>query len=158
MNLWRYQICERLEINAPVERVYTVASDPEIVPSYAPEIARIEVLERLSEHLVLVKSYLKVAGLTLSHLYRYHYRPPTHYSGVQEGGKVLRGYFSLTFRAQGNRTVVSHTEGILSIVPCLAWVVGLIYFRVIARGGAEKELGGLKRMVENNLTEPPKTL
>ena len=64
MNVWRYQIRERLEIDAPVERVYTLASDPEIVPSYVPEIARIEVVRRLGEHMVLVRSHLKVAGLT----------------------------------------------------------------------------------------------
>ena len=31
-------------------------------------------MKRLSEHLVLVRSYLKIAGLTLGFLYRYHYR------------------------------------------------------------------------------------
>src|SRR5919107_1880086 len=113
MNVWRYQIRERLEIDAPVERVYALASDPEIVPSYAPEIARIEVVRRLSEHMVLVRSHLKVARLTFGFLYRYHYRPPTHYSGVQEGGGLLRGYFTLRFRPSGGGTTVSHTEGIL---------------------------------------------
>src|SRR5918911_3889553 len=98
MNVWRYQVCERLEINAPAEQVYILASNPELVPSYAPEIARIEVVKRLSEHTVLVRSYLKVARLTFGFLYRYHYRPPTHYSGVQEGGGLLRGYFTLRFQ------------------------------------------------------------
>jgi hypothetical protein len=148
MNVWRYQICERLEIDAPVERVYDLASDPEIVPAYAPEIARIEVLRRLSEHLVLVRSYLKVAGLTRGFLYRYHYRPPTHYSGVQEGASLLRGYFTLSFRSCGDGTSVSHTEGVVSRVPLLAWIVGFIYFHVLARGGMEEELGRLKRLVE----------
>ena len=64
MNIWRYQICECLEIDAPIEQVYAPASDPKVVPSYAPEIARIEVVRRPSEHLVLVKSYLKVVWLT----------------------------------------------------------------------------------------------
>src|SRR5437762_657028 len=106
MNVWRYQIGERLEIEAPVERVYDFAANPELVPAYAPEIARIEVVRRLSEHTVLVRSYLKVARLTFGFLYRYHYRPPTHYSGVQEGGGLLRGYFTLTFRARGSGTTV----------------------------------------------------
>ena len=149
MNAWRYQTYEQIEIDAPIERVYAVASNPEVIPSYAPEIARIDIVKRLSEHIVLVRSYLKVAGLTLAYLYRYHYRPPTYYSGVQEYGKFLRGYFNLSFRAQGNRTTVSHTEGFLSSIPCLAWIVGFIYFHVIAHGGIVDELGRLKRLIEN---------
>jgi hypothetical protein len=148
MNIWRYQICGRLEIDAPVERVYTLASDPEVVPLYAPEVARIEEVERLSEHLVLVRSYLKVARLTLGFLYRYHYHPPAHYSGVQEGRGLLRGYFTLRFRPRAGGTTVTHTEGVLSPVPLLAWVAGFVYFRVVARGGVDEELGRLKSLVE----------
>ena len=151
MNVWRYQICERLEIDAPVEHVYTLASNPEVVPSYAPEIARIEVVRRLSGHMVLVRSYLKVAQLTFGLLYRYHYRPPTHYSGVQEGGGLLRGYFTLSFRSCGSGTTVFHTEGVLSPVPLLAWVVGFIYFHIMARGGMGEELGRLKNLVESRI-------
>ena len=151
MSVWRYQICERLEIDAPVERVYSLASDPEMVPSYAPEVARIEVVRRVSEHVVLVKSYLKVAGLTLGYLYRYHYRPPTHYSGVQEGGGLLRGYFTLSFSSCGSSTTVCHTEGILSPIPLMAWLVGFIYFHVMARGGMGEELGRLKNLVESGV-------
>jgi hypothetical protein len=149
MNVWRYQTSHQLEIDAPIEQVYDTASSPDLVPSYAPEIARIEVEKRLSEHAVLARSYLKVAGLTLAYLYRYHYRPPTHYSGIQERGRFLRGYFNLTFRRNGNRTVVSHTEGILSAIPCLAWIAGFVYFRIIARGGVEEELGRLRCLIEN---------
>jgi len=148
MNVWRYQICERLEIDAPVEQVYHLASDPEVVPSYAPEVARIEVLRRLSGHTVLVRSHLKVARLTFGFLYRYHYRPPTHYSGVQEGVRLVRGYFNLSFSPRGDGTVVSHTEGILSPVPLLAWVVGFVYFHVLARGGMGEELCRLKKLAE----------
>ena len=156
MNFWRYQICERLEIDAPVEQVYDIASDREVVPSYAPEVARIEVVRRLSGHTVLARSYLKVARLTFGFLYRYHYRPPTHYSGVQEAGGLLRGYFTLSFMPRGGGTVVSHTEGILSPVPLLAWVVGFIYFHVVARGGMGEELGRLKNLVEGGLTRSPR--
>jgi hypothetical protein len=148
MNLWQYQISESKKIAAPIEQVYALASDPEIVPSYAPEIARIEVVRRLSEHMVLVRSYLKVVRLTFSFLYRYHYRPPTHYSGVQEGRGLMRGYFTLSFRSCGGGTAVSHTEGILSPIPLLAWVVGFIYFRIMARGGIGDELGRLKNLAE----------
>ena len=148
MNVWRYQIRERLEIDAPIERVYGLASDPEVVPSYAPEVVRIEVLRRLGEHTALVRSHLRVARMILSFPYRYHYRAPVHYSGVQEGGRLLRGYFTLSFRSRGARTSVSHTEGFLSAVPLLAWVVGFVYFRIVAREGLREELGRLKRLVE----------
>lgn len=149
MNVWRYQTYDQLEIDAPIDQVYATASSPDMVPSYAPEIAHIEVEERLSEHSVLARSYLKVAGLTIAYLYRYHYRPPTHYSGVQEHGRFWRGYFNLTFRRNGNRTVVSHTEGVLSAIPCLAWIAGFVYFRILARGGVEKELGRLRGLIES---------
>jgi hypothetical protein len=148
VNVWRYQTRERVEIGATVERVYTLASDPASVPTYAPEVARIEVLRRLSAHAVLVRSHLKVTGLTFAQLYRYHYRPPTHYSGVQEHGRLVRGYFNLTFGAKGDRTLVSHTEGITSTIPCLAWVAGFIYFRLLARGRMGQELDRLKRLIE----------
>jgi hypothetical protein len=151
MNVWRYQICESLEIAAPVEQVYALASDPDVVPSYAPEVARIETVRRLSEHVVLVKSYLKVAGLTRGFLYRYHYRAPAHYSGVQEGRGLLRGYFTLSFRSSGGGTTVSHTEGFLSPVPLLAWVTGFIYFHILARGGMGDELDRLKNLVEGRV-------
>ena len=151
MNLWRYQISESQKIAAPIEQVYALASDPEIVPSYAPEIARIEVVRRLSGHMVLVRSYLKVSRLTFSFLYRYHYHPPTHYSGAQEGRGLLRGYFTLRFQPRGSGTAVSHTEGVLSPIPLLAWVFGFIYFRMIARGGMGEELSRLKSLVESRV-------
>jgi hypothetical protein len=151
MNVWRYQVCERVEIDAPVEHVYTFASDPSVVPSYAPEVVRIEEVKRLSAHTVLVMSYLKVARLTFGFLYRYHYRPPTHYSGVQEGRGLLRGYFTLRFDPAGSGTAVSHTEGILSPVPLFAWVAGFVYFRVLARGGMREELGRLKSLAESRM-------
>jgi hypothetical protein len=149
MNVWRYQTRERLEIDAPVEHVYGVASDPKSVPSYAPEVARIEVLKRLGEGRVLVRSHLKIARMTFGFLYLYHYRAPTHYSGVQEKGALLRGFFTLTFSPRGDRTIVSHTEGLLSRVPFFAWVAGFIYFRVVARGGMGMELDRLKALVES---------
>jgi hypothetical protein len=151
MNIWRYQICESLEIDAPVDQVYAVASNPETVPSYAPEIARIEIVKRLSEHLVLVRSYLRVAGLTCGFLYRYHYRQPTSYSGVQAGGGLWRGYFTLNFKSSGHGTTVSHTEGVLSPIPFFAWISGFIYFQMMARGGIGEELGRLKNLVEGRV-------
>jgi hypothetical protein len=151
MNVWRYQVCERVEIDAPVEQVYALASDPAVVPSYAPEVVRIEEVRRLGAHTVLVRSYLKVARLTFGFLYRYHYRPPTHYTGVQEGGGLLRGYFTLHFHPCGGGTAVSHTEGMSSPVPLFAWVAGFAYFRLLARGGMREELGRLKSLAESRI-------
>jgi hypothetical protein len=145
-----YQVLERIEIDAPVEWVYRVAADPELVPAYAEEVVRIELVERLSEHSALVRSHLRVGWLNFAHLYRYHYRAPTSYSGTQEGGRLLRGYFSFTFEPRGARTLVSHTEGITSPVPYLARLVGFIYFRALSRGGVGEELEKLKRLVEES--------
>jgi hypothetical protein len=149
MKAWGYQVRDCVEIDAPIERVYAVAADPEIVPAYAEEVVRIEVVEKLSDHSALVKSHLRMGGLTFAHLYRYHYRAPTNYSGTQEGGKLFRGYFSFTFQSRGGgRTIVSHTEGISSRVPYLAGLAGFIYFRLLSRGGVREELNKLKRLVE----------
>lgn len=149
MRMRRYQGRDELEIDAPIQHVYRVAADAESVPSYAPEITRIELVDRLGERNALVRSHLRVAGLTFTQLYKYHYGPPTHYRGVQEKGTLLRGYFNLTFQARDGRTLVSHSEGILSAVPFPASLAGFIYFRVPARGGLEHELGRLKVLTEN---------
>jgi len=145
----RYQLRDEIEINAPIEQVYALAADPESVPSYAPEIAKIELVKKLDERSALVRSHLRIAGLTFAQLYRYHYSPPTHYSGVQENGRLLRGYFSLAFQPRGERTIVSHSEGVLSSVPFLAKLAGFIYFRVLARGGLREELDKLKSLTES---------
>jgi hypothetical protein len=149
MKVRRYQTREELEIDAPVEQVYAVAANPGSVPVYAPEIARIELVERLSDHSVLVRSHLKIARLTFACLYRHHHRPPTHYSGVEVRGHLFRGYFSLNFRPSGRKTIVTHTEGIASYIPGLALLLGFIYFRIVARGGLGEELKRLKLLVES---------
>ena len=142
-----YQVRGRIEITAPVERVYAVAADPEIVPAYAEEVVRIELVEKHDDRSALVRTHLRMGGLTFAHLYRYHYRAPTNYSGAQEGGGLLRGYFSFTFQPEGERTIVSHTEGISSPVPYLAGLAGFIYFRLLS-GGVREELSKLKSLVE----------
>src|SRR5437588_12549201 len=120
----RYQISDRIEIRAPVEQVYAAAADPDLVPSYAPEVVRIERVRRISDRVELVRSHIRVSKLTFAYLYRYCYRPPGHYSGVQEGGGLFRGYFSLSFRPQGDGTLVSQVDGILSPMPGLARALG----------------------------------
>jgi hypothetical protein len=155
MNAWRYKLCASLEIDAPIEQVYDLASSPEMVPFYAEEIERIEIVKRLSERTVLVKSYLKISRLTFCFLYRYHYHSPTHYSGVQESRGVVRGYFTMRFQRRDSGTTVTHTEGLRSPIPLLAWVVGFIYFRIIARGGMGEELARLKSLVESRTSGEP---
>lgn len=156
MRTRRYQIRDEVEIDAPIEQVYAIAADPESVPSYAPEIAKIELVKRLDERSALVRSHLRIGGMTFVQLYKYHYSPPTHYSGVQENGRLLRGYFSLALQPRGERTIVSHAEGILSAVPLLARLAGFIYFRILARGGVARELGKLKSLTESRAIQQDK--
>ena len=148
MTVWRYQTCKTIDINASIEHVYAIASDPKMVPSYAPEVRKIEVLKDVGDESLLVRSYFNLGGLTFPSLYRYHYRRPRYYAGIQERGRLLRGYFRFSFAAEGDRTSVSHTEGILSSVPGLARIAGIIYFRLLSRRGMEQELRRLKALVE----------
>ena len=150
MKTRRYQVSEQVEVGAPVERVYAVAADPETVPRYAAEVERVEVLERIGSREARVRSHLRVAGLRFVFPYRYRYNPPRAYNGVQEGSALLRGYFTFSFRAEGARTLVSHTEGILSPVPGLARLAGLLYFRLLGRGGMRREMAELKRLAESD--------
>jgi hypothetical protein len=154
----RYQVSDRIEIDAPVEQVYAAAVDPALVPVYAPEIVRIERLEKIGDGVELVRSHLKVGWLRFAHLYRYRYRPTSHYSGLQEGAGLFRGYFSLSFSARGEATIVSHSEGILSPVPGLARALGFLYFRVLARGGVGEELKRLKHLAESRFNESRKVI
>ena len=155
MGVWRYQTCGTIEINASAEQVYALVSNPDVVPSYAPEIRKIEVVKHFGNGSVLVRSYFKVGGMTFPCLYRYQYRPPRYYGGFQRGGKLLRGYFSFSFTAAGGRTKISHTEGLLSSVPGLASVAGFIYFRLLSRHGIEQELAKVKELVEAERKRPP---
>jgi len=148
LNVWKYEVRETLEISAPPERVYAIAANPDLVPSYAAEIVRIEKVKRLSEHTVLVRSHLRIWRKTICFQYKYHYQPPRLYSGVQEGRGLLRGYFTLRFTPFESGTIVSHTEGILSRVPFCAPIAGLIYFSILSRGGMKEELRRLKNLVE----------
>lgn len=40
MKVWRYQVQGQVEVDAPVDQVYAMAADPEIVPSYVPEVCK----------------------------------------------------------------------------------------------------------------------
>jgi hypothetical protein len=98
---------------------------------------------------MLIGSHIKVGLFSIAYLYRYRYIPAKYYGGVQEKGKLFRGYFGLRFRPRGENTLVIHTEGIMSSIPGMAAMAGFIYFRVLARGAAGEELNRLKELVES---------
>lgn len=143
-----YKVREEIEINAAVEQVYAVATDTALLPHYVPEITRVEVLQTLNDSQQLVRSHIKVGPVSIAYLYRYRYIPARYYGGVQEKGKLFRGYFGLRFKPRGEHTLVIHTEAIMSPVPGMAAIAGFIYFRVLARGATSKELNRLKELVE----------
>ena len=152
MNPWKFQVRGEVEIDAPLEYVYAFASDPAVVPRYAEEIERIELVERLSSRVSLVTSHLKILGFEVAFPYRFNYRRPEHYSGVQRGRSVLRGFFAFAFTAEGNKTKVIHSEGLFSTVPLLAPLAGFIHYRLVHRRGIERELRSLKELVESSLS------
>jgi hypothetical protein len=150
MNVWRYQVSGRIEIAASLEQTYAIASDPSSVPSYESGIDRIEIVERVDPHTTIGRSVLRIMGRPVAFLYRYHFRAPSHYSGVQEGHALVRGYFTMAFRPTSHGTTVSHTEGLFSSIPFLACAAGFLYFRVLSRGGITAELARLKALVEQS--------
>jgi Polyketide cyclase / dehydrase and lipid transport len=150
MSVCRYQVTGHIGIAAPIEHTYAIASDPNRVPSYESGIVRIEVVRRVDQYTTIGKSVLRIMGRPVCFVYRYHFRPPCHYSGVQEGRALLRGYFTMAFRPSSDGTTVSHTEGLVSSVPFLAWAAGCVYFRLLSRGGITLELERLKALVERS--------
>ena len=149
----RYAEQGRVEIQARIEQVYRIATDPDLVPRYAHEVAGIETLHWLDPRTRLVRSHVRVGPVRIRFVYRYRYRPPTHYSGVQQGGRLLRGYFTFAFEARGDCTLVTHAEGVLSPMPGLAAVAGLVYFRGLGGDGVRGELERLKELVESDVTK-----
>jgi hypothetical protein len=135
----RYQVRDELVISATPERIFDVATDASLVPLYADEIHSIDVLER-NDRNASVRSVLKVAGMRIPFRYRYHYRRPRAMAGFQEGRSPVIGFFWFTFKASQGKTRVTHAEGIQSRVPGLAWLCGVIYFRLLGRGNLRPEL------------------
>jgi hypothetical protein len=147
----RYVDSAAIEIAAPIDRVYNVSTDPTLVPRYAHEVVKIDVLERPDERTAFVRSQLRLGPARVGFDYRYRYRPPTHYSGVQLGRWLVRGYFTFAFEPRGDVTVVSHTEGVVSAVPGLAALAGFVYFRALGGDGVRGELERLKELVESDV-------
>ncbi len=160
MRARRYELRSRIAIDAPVDRVFTVATDPQNVPKYAGEIDRIEVLSRDASRSCDVRSFIRVWGVTIPFRYRYRYSAPNFYGGVQRGRALVRGYFTMRFRAAGpNTTEVEHAEGVVSRVPLLAAIAGWLWFNLLSPDGLDDELRKLKALVESPasgaLTPPP---
>jgi hypothetical protein len=149
MALRRYQVGSRIVIDAPIARVYAIASDPQLVPLYAGEVKRIDVIERRSNGSARVRSHLRFFGFTFVFDYRYRYKPGLFYCGVQRGRNVLRGYFAMRFRSAGESTEVEHTEGLISPIPGVARLIGWLYFRLLPSDSIDDELLRLKRLVES---------
>lgn len=145
----RCQVRGQAVIDAPIERVFDVASDPDMVPRYADEIARVDVLERRGDGDAIVRSVLKLASLRVPYRYRYSYRRPRMYAGEQQGGWLLRGYFAFSFKRRGEQTIVRHVEGLESRVPGLAAIAGFVYFRLLGRGNLIPELEHLAELVRD---------
>lgn len=149
MNLWQFEQRGTIQVNAPIERVYDTAVDPALVPSFVPEVTKIEPIKMLSNGQEIVRSHIRIVGITRPYLYRYTYRRPHSKSGIQEGTSLITAFFTLSFTAQDGGTLVVHTEGIKSKFPGLAPLVGWIYFRYLAPAGIDNELSMLKRLVED---------
>jgi hypothetical protein len=157
MRARRYEVRDHIWIEAPPNSTFAIASDPAIVPRYESDVKRIDILRRDPRHGTAdVRSHLSMLGLTFGFDYRYRYRVGIYYGGVQQSGRLMRGYFSMRFRpgmdsASGRfGTDVEHVEGIISRVPGVARLVGWLYFRVLSRGGIAEELKRLKQIVEHD--------
>ena len=149
MSLWSFATRSDVWINAPIERVYRIAADPEMVPRYVPEVDRVERMHQLQKDQELVRVWIRIGGFRIRSIYRYTFRPPRCKIGVQEDSSLLQGYFVLRFSEDAGRTFVEHVEGLRSPIPGLAAIAGFIYFRLLAPSGVEAELAMLKELVES---------
>jgi hypothetical protein len=144
----RYIVSDTIVVNSSIDRAYEIASDPVMVPKYENGIVKIEVIDEISNSERLVRSHLKVLGITRPYIYRYRYSKNRHYSGHQEFGHFFRGFFSLSFKSISGGTQIYHKEGILSTWPFFASILGLIYFKVLSPSGVDSELKRLKYIIE----------
>lgn len=138
-----YRACAELNIAAPIESVYDTAVDPALVPRYAPEVRKFQLIEAPDGEVHRLV-HLAVGPLILRARYRYIYRRPTSYAGFQLDGRLLHGFFSMTFHPQDGGTLVRHVEGIRSPVPLLARAAGVL---VLSRRSIAAELDRLRELV-----------
>jgi hypothetical protein len=148
MRASRYSVAAEITVAASPERAYAVASAVDLVPIYENGISRIQVIEQISASERLVRSTLRILWFEAPFTYRYHYSPGHHYSGVQERGSVVRGFFSFSFRPVPGGTRIVHREGVFSRTPLVATILGWLYFQVLGRRGLGAELTKLKALIE----------
>lgn len=149
---WRYHVQRAHAVRAPVEAVYRIASDPHRAPEFAREISRIEPVRDLAPGDALMRCHMRAVGVPYSLLFHYHRHGPHVYGGRQQGRPLLGGFFSFRFRPTKEGTLVTHTEGLTSRLPGLAWLAGVVYYGVLARGKIERELARLARLAETEST------
>jgi hypothetical protein len=144
----RYMVSAEITAASSVERAYAVATDIELIPRYERGISRIEVIREISASERLVRTTLNVFGVPMRFVYRYRYSPHKRYSGVQEEGPIVRGFFSFSFAPTAGGTRIVHREGIVSRWAFVARLVGWLYFRVPGRNGLQSELVRLSQLIE----------
>jgi carbon monoxide dehydrogenase subunit G len=100
-------IHKRATIDAPIEKVFDFVDDPERIPSYAPNVDRVEDIVRTEKRVGdSVKVIYKVLGVTFEEKFKVmtHQRPNRIEDKV-EGG--MTGIFTWTFEPQGKQTLAS---------------------------------------------------
>jgi hypothetical protein len=147
-HLWRYHRRGERAIHAPVEAVYRIVADPVRAPEFAREISCLEPVRELGPDLTLMRCHMRAVGIPCTLLLRYRRRVPHAYGGRQQGRPLLGGFFSFRLRPSRNGTLVTHTEGLTSRLPGLAWLAGVVYYGLLARGKIERELARLSRLAE----------
>lgn len=139
----RFQARATRTIDASIDRVWAIAADPRSAPRFAPEIRRIEDRGPADDGDRLMRCYMRAGPIRYSALFRYRRRPTRLWSGRQVGGAWLGGYFAFVFHPCGDRTRVTHVEGVRSRVPGLARGFGWLYYRALRRRKLDRELDRL---------------
>jgi hypothetical protein len=156
-HLWRYHRRRERTVRAPVEAVFRIVADPVRAPEFAREITCIEPVRELGPDLTLMRCHLRAVGFPYTLLLRYRRRGPHAYGGRQEGRPLLGGFFTFRLRPTRRGTVVTHTEGLTSRLPGLAWLAGVTYYGLLARRKMERELERLSRIAESESAPTPET-
>ncbi len=144
----RYTVRSQVDIDAPCERLYRLATDPAVIPRFSREIASMVMLDPPGPTR-RARCRIRVAGLPVPARYRYRYAPPRAYAGIQTGAPLARSFFAFSFRPTSRGgTRVTHVEGFTARLPLLAWIMGVVYFHILNRGGIRAELLLLKALAE----------
>lgn len=149
MNLYRYQVSRRVRIDAPRQRIYALATDPRTIPRFSREVRSLTLLDPPGP-IRRARCRIRIApGLAVPARYRYHYRGPAAYAGVQTHAPLVRSYFAFSFRDRGRAgTEVHHIEGFRASIPLLAPILGWLYFTLLNRHGLRTELDLLRLLAE----------